>query len=66
MYGILIIGGKDDNDNYSRRTLMFENYQKFKEKASMTASRAFFSTVCSKSQRRVYALGGDNGHEDLN
>lgn len=42
--GSFILGGCDFEENYSKRTLYFENYTTFKEKAQMISTRAFFAS----------------------
>jgi hypothetical protein len=60
------MGGSDDDENYYRRVIYFENYIKYKERASMINPRAFFNSLISRTKNFVYVFGGNNGCEDLN
>lgn len=54
---MFILGGSDADDNFSKRATLFYRYEKFEEKASMNAKRAFFPSIC---------LGGGMNGNDAN
>eukprot|EP00347_Sterkiella_histriomuscorum_P015425 403357073 len=63
--GALMIGGSDEDANYYRRVVHFENYQIFKDKAPMISKRAFFCSLHCQCTDQVFAFGGNDGEKDL-
>ncbi|CAI2382834.1 unnamed protein product [Moneuplotes crassus] len=63
--GCYILGGCDFEDNYSKRTLQFENYKNFRDKAPMISTRAFFSSCYVETDRSIYVCGGNDNADDL-
>lgn len=43
--GIFILGGLDQDDNYSKKCLWFKKYKQFHEKCPMLSKRSFFSSL---------------------
>lgn len=43
--GMFVLGGADEDNNFSCRSLLFAKYQRFVEKPPMIAKRAFFPSV---------------------
>jgi len=63
--GMFLLGGTDQDNNFSRRSLFFSKYKKFFEKPPMLTKRAFFPTVFSMFDQSLYVLGGQDGMHDL-
>lgn len=63
--GCFLLGGSDNEDNYSKRTQFFCKYAIFLEKAPMINKRAFFPSVFTRLDNCIYALGGNDCHSDL-
>jgi len=64
-YGIFLIGGLDNQDNYSRKCLWLKKYRNFYEKCPMLQKRAFFSALFCRVDSQVYVFGGFDGQKDL-
>lgn len=62
--GLMILGGSDAEDNFSKRVTYFDGYERFEERAPLIFKRAFFPSIqCSNSH--VYSFGGNDGQQDL-
>ena len=61
-----MLGGSDVDNNFSKRNLFFNRYQKFTDKPPMATKRAFFPSCFSITDSSLYALGGQDGIVDLN
>lgn len=65
--GCFLIGGSDNENNFSKRVQYFCKYNVFIEKPPMINKRAFFPSLFSKLDNSIYALGGsENTSSDLN
>jgi hypothetical protein len=65
--GCFILGGSDNEDNYSKRVQYFCKYNLFIEKPPMINKRAFFPSVFARLDNSIYVLGGsDSNQTDLN
>jgi len=65
--GCFILGGADNENNYSKRVQYFCKYNVFVEKPPMISKRAFFPSLFAKLDNSIYALGGsDSNSSDLN
>jgi hypothetical protein len=64
--GCFIMGGSDNEDNYSKRVQYFCKYNVFLEKPQMINKRAFFSSIFTKLDSAIYVFGGsDSNTHDL-
>lgn len=60
--GCFILGGSDNEDNYSKRVQYFCKYNVFVEKPPMINKRAFFPSVFAKLDNSIYVLGGSDSN----
>lgn len=60
--GCFIMGGSDNEDNYSKRVQYFCKYNIFIEKPQMINRRAFFCSLFNKLDNAVYAFGGSDSN----
>lgn len=64
--GCFIMGGSDNDNNYSKRVQYFCKYNVFIEKPQMINRRAFFPSVFMKLDSAIYVFGGsDSDQSDL-
>eukprot|EP00347_Sterkiella_histriomuscorum_P017020 403350962 len=65
--GCFILGGSDNENNFSKRVQYFCKYNVMVEKPPMINKRAFFPSIFSRLDNSIYALGGsENNQSDLN
>jgi hypothetical protein len=62
---MMICGGTDIDENYSRRALLLSKYHRFYEKPPMVVKRAFFPSVFNIYDSSVYVMGGQDGISDI-
>jgi hypothetical protein len=62
---MFILGGADQENNYSCRSLYFNKYLKFYEKPPMICRRAFFPGIFCIIDSCIYVFGGQDGTDDL-
>ena len=64
--GCFIMGGSDNDDNYSKRVQYFLKYNVFIEKPPMIYKRAFFAALFTKLDNSIFVIGGsDSNSTDL-
>jgi hypothetical protein len=62
--GCFLLGGTDNDQNYSKRAQFFVKYNIMLEKPQMLNKRAFFSSIFVKQE--IYVFGGsDSSSTDL-
>mmetsp|Transcript_27916 Transcript_27916/g.26955 ORF Transcript_27916/g.26955 Transcript_27916/m.26955 type:complete len:207 (+) Transcript_27916:898-1518(+) len=65
--GCFILGGSDNDDNYSKRVQLFSKYNVFVEKPPMITRRAFFPSIFAQLDNSIYVIGGSESNQaDLN
>ena len=62
---MFILGGTDSENNFSKRNILFSEYQNILEKAPMISKRGFFPAVYSLIDAHIYVLGGGDDRIDL-
>ena len=62
-----MLGGTDNDQNFSKRAQFFVKYNIMLEKTPMINKRAFFSAVFTKLENSIFVFGGsDSSNTDLN
>ena len=54
-------GGCDEFNNFYRRVLLFEKYEKYKITASMIRNRSLHTSIYCKRRNELYTIGGNQG-----
>ena len=63
--GCFLMGGSDNEDNYSKRTQYFCKYNVFVEKPHMISKRAFFPSIYCRLDNSIFVVGGNDSNRDL-
>jgi hypothetical protein len=56
-----LTGGCDEFNNFYRRVLLFEKYEKYKITASMIRNRSLHTSIFCKRRNELYTIGGNQG-----